>query len=148
MCIAVSIWRAGLPFLLRLRVLAGCAVGPDFVRPAAPETKDYTAEPLPAETTPSDTMGGAAQKFVAGADIPGQWWTLFHSESLNKLVEQALKGNPDLQAAQASLRQAQENYYASEGALFPSIDANAGVTRQRLSSATTGGLRQFPLHAL
>ncbi len=118
--------------------LAGCAVGPDFLRPAAPETQTYTAEPLPPETTSADIAGGAPQKFVAGADIPGQWWTLFHSESLNKLVEQSLKGNPDLEAAQASLRQAKENYYASEGALFPAVDAGAGVTRQKFSLASSG----------
>lgn len=122
--------------------LAGCAVGPDFLRPDAPEVKSYTEEALPAQTESSDTTGGAEQKFVAGADIQGDWWTLFHSESLNKLVEQSLKGNPDLEAAQASLRQAQENYYAAEGAFFPSVDAAGGVTREKFSAGglgTTGG---------
>ena len=39
-------------------------------------------------------------------DIPGQWWTLFQSPKLDHVVEQALKGNPDVGAAQAALRQA------------------------------------------
>ena len=55
-------------------------------------------------------------------DIPGQWWTLFHSEPLNQLIEQSLANNPDLDAAQAALRQAQENARAGEGPLFPNVE--------------------------
>jgi outer membrane protein TolC len=56
--------------------------------------------------------GGEAQRFVQGLDIPGQWWTLFHSAALNSLVEQALENNPTLPTAEAALRQAWENVYA------------------------------------
>lgn len=118
--------------------MAGCAVGPDFLRPDAPETQSFTEEPLPAQTESADTTGGAAQKFVPGGDVPGQWWTLYQSEPLNKLVDQALTANPDLEASQAALRQAQQNYYAAQGPLFPQVDAGAGVTRQRLGSAGFG----------
>jgi PBP1b-binding outer membrane lipoprotein LpoB len=55
--------------------LAGCAVGPDFTRPAAPEVEGYTPEPLAQQTASTDVAGGAAQRFVQGLDIPGQWWT-------------------------------------------------------------------------
>ncbi|HYM01756.1 MAG TPA: hypothetical protein VET85_02355, partial [Stellaceae bacterium] len=60
--------------------LSACTVGPDFLRPKAPDAKGYTPEPLPAQTAAAKVGGGEAQRFVEGLDIPGQWWTLFHSE--------------------------------------------------------------------
>jgi len=110
-------------------LMTGCAVGPDFQKPAPPAVKGFTAEPLPARPS-KDT-----QQFMEGRDIPAQWWTLFHSPALNRLVEQSLKANPDLQAAQATLRQAQENVYAAEGTLFPSINANGSVLREKTNGA-------------
>ena len=92
--------------------LSGCTVGPDFLRPAPPDVEGYTAEPLPAQTASADVGGGAAQKFITGQDIPGQWWELFHSKPLTDLVGEALRANPDLAAAHAALRQARENVYA------------------------------------
>ncbi|MEO6974713.1 MAG: efflux transporter outer membrane subunit [Gallionella sp.] len=119
-------------------LMTGCAVGPDFKRPAPPTVKGYTAEPLPAHPSSTD----AGQQFVEGRDIPAQWWTLFHSPALNQLVERSLKANPNLQAAQATLRQAQENVYAAEGTLFPSVNANGSVMRQKTSGAQNG--QKFP----
>ena len=110
--------------LVAALLLTGCAVGPNFVPPPAPDVNGYTPEPLGARTASADTRGGEAQRFVRDLDLPGQWWTLFHSKPLNSLVEQALAANPDLQAAQAALRVAKENVYAQQGALFPSIDGN------------------------
>jgi NodT family efflux transporter outer membrane factor (OMF) lipoprotein len=123
------------PGLTALLLLAGCAVGPDFHRPAAPEVRGYMPEPLAAETSSADVAGGEPQRFVEGLDIPGQWWTLFHSAPLNTLIEQALKANADLQAAQAALRVAQENAYAQAGAYYPSIDANFSPSRQKNPTA-------------
>ena len=119
--------------------VAGCAVGPNFRSPLPPAAEGYTPEPLSPHTASADIAGGAAQNFVKGLDIPGQWWTLFHSEQLNSLIAQALKANPDLQAAQATLRQARENVYAQEGSLFPTVSGNAAATRQQVSSAEFGG---------
>ena len=121
--------------LLLVAAVAGCAVGPDFQKPAPPEVSGYTPEPLAAETSAAAVAGGAAQRFVQGLDIPGQWWTLFHSAPLNALIEQALKANPDLQAAQAALRVAQETAYAQAGAYYPSIDANFSPSRQKNPTA-------------
>ena len=113
--------------------LAGCAAGPDFKRPAAPEAAGYTPEPLPAETASTGISGGEAQRFVQGLDIPGQWWTLFRSPALNALIERAFKVNPDLQAAQAALRVAMENVSAQQGFFFPTLQANYQPTRQKMS---------------
>ncbi|MBV8591188.1 MAG: RND transporter, partial [Acetobacteraceae bacterium] len=76
--------------------LVGCAVGPDFESPAAPDVEGFTSSPLPGKTVSAEVAGGEAQRLVRDLDIPGQWWTLFHSEALNTLVEQALKNNPTL----------------------------------------------------
>jgi NodT family efflux transporter outer membrane factor (OMF) lipoprotein len=119
-----------------LVLIAGCAVGPDFQRPSAPETAGYTQESLPAQTVAADVGGGAAQRVVQGLDIPGQWWTLFRSPALNALIEQALKANPSLEAAQAALRQAQENVYAQEGFFYPSVQASFSPSRQKNAIAT------------
>ena len=124
--------------LLSATFLASCTVGPDFQRPKSPDVKGYTADSLPASTASAATTGGDAQSFAVGRDIPGQWWTLFHSDPLNALVEQSLKNSPDLRAAEAALRQARENLYAEQGSLFPSVDAKAAASRQRVSGATQG----------
>jgi len=114
-------------------LLTSCAVGPDFERPPAPEVKGYTAQPLAPATESADVAGGAAQHFVEG-DLPAEWWTLFHSDQLNKLIEQALKANPEVEAAQAALRAARENVYAQEGAYFPSVSGNFSPSRQKTSA--------------
>jgi NodT family efflux transporter outer membrane factor (OMF) lipoprotein len=125
--------------LLSATLLAsGCAVGPDFLRPKAPDVKGYTPEPLAEKTAASATTAGEAQSFAVGQDIPGEWWTLFRSQPLNVLVEQSLKTNPDIQAAQAAFRQARENLYAEQGSLFPTVDGQLSAERQRTSGAIQG----------
>jgi len=128
------------PIIILCVFLAGCAVGPDFQRPAAPTVDRYTQQLLPVQTASVEGKGGEAQRFVQNMDIPGQWWTLFHSKPLNDLIAQALKANPDLEAAQAALRGARENVYAQQGALFPSVDASFNPTRQKTSGVLTSPL--------
>src|SRR5215472_14483908 len=98
----------GVATLALTALLAGCAVGPDFVPPPAPDVQGYTPEPLGARTTSAATAGGQSQRFVRDLDLPGQWWTLFHSRPLNTIVERALANSQDLVAAQAALRVARE----------------------------------------
>jgi NodT family efflux transporter outer membrane factor (OMF) lipoprotein len=117
-------------------LLSACAVGPDFKVPEPPPASGYTPESQPAATASS---GGAAQKFVLGRDIPGEWWKVFHNKDLDDLIAQALQANPSLQAAQAALWQAKENLYAQTGKLLPNVDANASATRQQFSPAEFGG---------
>jgi NodT family efflux transporter outer membrane factor (OMF) lipoprotein len=127
--------RATLALLLGL---GGCMVGPDFEHPAAPTDTGYTPEPLAAQTASVRIRGGEAQHFLAARDIPGDWWTLFRSRQLNQLVQQALDANPDLDAAQAALRQAQENVYAEQGALYPQASLSFQAEKERFSGATFG----------
>jgi NodT family efflux transporter outer membrane factor (OMF) lipoprotein len=117
-------------------LLGGCTVGPDYHSPSAPDAKGYTAEPLADKTASADVAGGAAQRFVPGLDLPGQWWTLFHSQPLNDLIEQSLKANPGLQAAQAALRVARENALAQAGAYFPNAQASVSLSRNKNATAS------------
>jgi NodT family efflux transporter outer membrane factor (OMF) lipoprotein len=112
-------------------VLWGCTVGPDFARPEAPATDRYTAASLPTQTASAAVTGGAAQRFVPGRDIPGDWWVVFHSPALDALIKEALRANPTLAAAQAALRQAQELRKAGEGAFFPLVQGNAAASRNK-----------------
>ena len=119
-------------------VLAGCAVGPDFRRPDPPAVASYTPEALPTETAEVKVAGGASQRFAPGEEIPAQWWALFRSEALDRLIRQALADSPTLAAAQATLRVAEENRRAQFGALFPSVDGSASATRQKIAGASFG----------
>ena len=136
--------------LLAALLCQGCTVGDDFVRPAAPTVDRYTPERLAEKTVSADIDGGSAQRLVEDLDIPAQWWTLFHSDELDNVIEQALKANPTLQAAQAALRAAQENVYAQQGAFFPNVSANFNPTRAKtaasLSSVPSSGAYLYSLH--
>jgi len=124
--------------LIAILTLAGCMVGPDFKRPPAPDATGYAPGPLPQQTVATNTPGGNAQQFVRDQDIPGQWWILFHSEPLNRLIEQALRANPDLDAAQAALREAKENVAAGEGSLFPKASLSLQAERTAINGVTSG----------
>lgn len=131
--------------------LTGCAVGPDFEQPPAPEVAGYAREPLPAETAKADIAGGETQRFVQDLDIPGQWWALFHSEALNGMVEQALRNNPTLPAAEAVLRQSWENVYATQGAFFPTAVVSYSPSRNKTATgvvftSASSGKPWFTLH--
>jgi NodT family efflux transporter outer membrane factor (OMF) lipoprotein len=112
-------------------LLSGCAVGPDFVVPQAPNVSGYAPKPLSPKTAAANDAVGAAQVFGTGRDLPGDWWRLFDSQRLRTLVERALHNNPDLAAAQAALRVAQANVAAGQGAFFPSVDGGLGASRQK-----------------
>jgi NodT family efflux transporter outer membrane factor (OMF) lipoprotein len=113
--------------------LSSCAVGPDFKPPAAPAVTGFTREKLPPDIGIAGT--GAPQHLVEGMDIPGQWWRLFHSEPLDRLIQQAIAANPNLTAAQAALRQAWENVYAQRGSYFPAVGADLSASRNLTPTA-------------
>lgn len=127
--------------------LIGCMVGPDFRPPAAPPTSKYTHFPLPPKTAavPSLKNSGKAQKFVFNKNIPAMWWKIFHSPALNRLIVAGLRHNPNLAAAEAALMQAQQNYIAQAGTLYPQVTANFLVEPERFSPALFGGSTTNPL---
>lgn len=111
-------------------LLAGCAAGPDFVRPSAPPDKDYLATGPPAATIAAH---GTSQQFVWGTPVSPTWWTLFGSTALNDIMRAALGNNPSLQSAQSSLRASREDLQAGYGVFFPQIDFGLSGVRQRVA---------------
>jgi NodT family efflux transporter outer membrane factor (OMF) lipoprotein len=129
--------------------LSGCAVGPAFKKPAAPQGAGYTATPMSTTSSTANITGGEEQHFVEAQDISGQWWTLFHSQPLNDLIEQSLKANPNVKAAQAALLVARENTQAQRGFYYPSLSAGFAADRSKssgdLSSVTNTNALNYTL---
>jgi len=113
--------------------LAGCAVGPNFQRPAPPAEDSFVATPPANTSATTNVTGGEAQRFVQGLDIPGQWWELFRSQALNDLIQRALTNNADFRAAQHALVAAQENLKAQRGVFYPQVSASFSGSRQKQS---------------
>jgi len=130
---------AGIGLAVSLAV-GGCAVGPDFKAPDAPAAAgtSYTPLPMPSQTDSAKGFAGDAQRFVAGKDVPADWWTVFHSDELNALVKAALEHNPSMAGAQAALRQAEESYKAESGSLlYPNVNAQFSAEREHASAVST-----------
>jgi NodT family efflux transporter outer membrane factor (OMF) lipoprotein len=105
---------------LCLATLGGCAVGPDFVSPPAPEVGRYTPEKL---TRVGEKDAGVS--FVPTGEVPQRWWETFKSGKLNRLVNAAIEHNPSIQAAEAAI---QVSYYAAEaqkGGFLPTVLLNS-----------------------
>lgn len=123
-------------------LLAGCQVTKDFEAPPAPAQKEYTPVPMPAETVSAPGMGGSSQRFIPERDIPAQWWSLYQSEPLDRLVRMGVEQSPTLVAAQAAVRQAEETLRAQTGLRrFPQVNGQLEAARAREPSAETG----FPI---
>jgi NodT family efflux transporter outer membrane factor (OMF) lipoprotein len=120
---------------LSAAMLAGCAVGPDFVRPGRPKIDRYTYDAPPGTTISAD---GRAQRFEPGGRVAVDWWRLFKSPQLDAVIAEAMASSPTVQAAQASLRRSQETLRAGYGVFFPQIDGGFDVTRQRYNPIRVG----------
>ena len=126
---------AAIPVLALTLLTSGCALGPDFQRPAAPDVSAYHPRGMP-----GPVAGGTepTQQFDPARDIAAQWWTLFQSPALSALVDKAFAGNPTLEAAQAALRQAQENVETQRGFFYPTVQASYSPSRTKVSGNTAG----------
>jgi outer membrane protein TolC len=116
-------------------VLAACAVGPDFVRPAGPATLHYEYSEEPARTIA--TIGGA-QRFEYGEKVAADWWQLFECPKLDGMVMLAIANSPTLQAAQAALRQSEDNLRAGYGIFYPQLGASFQPSRVQFSPVRFG----------
>lgn len=105
---------------------AGCTLGPDFVKPAAPPTAYSRAMPAAAR---------GPQSFAYGAKVAGDWYRLFRSPALDQLVRQALANNPDLEGARHGLAAAQDELRAVSGATLPQIDATGQIGRAHINGS-------------
>jgi NodT family efflux transporter outer membrane factor (OMF) lipoprotein len=128
--IASRLWRAG--GVLVALLLAGCAVGPDFVKPAPPAVPAYTSSAMPAALSPGS--GEADQRIASGQTIAAGWWQLFHSPPLDAVLSEAIAGNQTLAAANATLAQAQEAVSQARAAFYPQIDLALSARRDQTTS--------------
>lgn len=119
--------------LIVLISLSGCAAGPDFKSPDGPTVSAYT------RTSHDELSKDTGQQLVQGMTVMPQWWKTFGSEKLNQLVETALTNNPNLVAARATLRQAEQLYAAQSGStLYPTVDAKLSASRNKINAAAFG----------
>jgi NodT family efflux transporter outer membrane factor (OMF) lipoprotein len=125
--------------LVGVLALCGCAVGPDFQQPAAPDAQTYTRDGLPQHAASADGAAGFAQTLRVADNAMPMWWRQFHSEALDRLVDDALCQSPTLAQARAKLIEARENYNAQAGSTqFPSVDATISASRQKVDPAAFG----------
>jgi outer membrane protein, multidrug efflux system len=124
-------------FLLLIAGLAGCAVGPDYHRPAAlpnqPLPKKFSDENL------ANTNQGVWKIAEPSANLPrGEWWNLFSDSELNHLETLALTNNQNLAAAAARFEQARDLVSAARSEFYPQLSVggtpNGDITRQRTSA--------------
>ncbi|WP_427306202.1 efflux transporter outer membrane subunit [Cupriavidus sp. H39] len=119
--------RRSLALLLSLGVTAGCAVGPDYSRPAAP---------LP------DRYLGQSQLEQGHAAAPANlvtWWEGFGDPLLTRFVSAALEQNLDLAQAAARVAQARAGLGMANAALLPSAGVSAQAARAHQSVETQLG---------
>ena len=109
--------------------LAGCTVGPNFVKPEAPASAYLHSVPA----------AGGEQSFAYGGAVAGDWYRLFHSAALDELVRQALVSNPDLDGARHGLAAAQDELRAVSGAALPQIDATGQIGRGHINGSELYG---------
>lgn len=121
---------------LSCAALTACTtVGPDFQRPATPAQAGYAMA--------GDPTGASPARLASSDESTGEWWTAFGSPQLNALVDQALTGNPTLQAADAALTRVAELERAQRGASGPQVNATGNATRERINTAAFG-IEGFP----
>ena len=115
--------RALLAAVAVAAALAGCAVGPDYVRPTLDLPAAYK------ETGPWKT----AEPRLAGSQEP--WWSVYGDPVLDGLMQDAERANQSLRLAEANYRQALALADQARAALFPTIGANAGASRGLTNSS-------------
>jgi NodT family efflux transporter outer membrane factor (OMF) lipoprotein len=117
-------------FVAAFGLLAGCAVGPRFVPPAAPRASGYTPVPTPAVGWTAGS-NEPTQRLAMGEAPPADWWRLFHCRTLDELIERAEARNPTLDAARATLAAARAAVTETRGGYFPQVDLAAAAVRER-----------------
>ena len=113
--------------LLLASLSAGCAVGPDYVKPDAPLPDRFIGQTAMEQRAPT-----------AVADLP-TWWTAFGDPQLTNLVQLALKQNLDLAQAFARVAQARAGLGVANAALAPSGNVTGQAARAYQSVETPLG---------
>jgi len=114
--------------LLSALALPACTVGPDYQPPTVPTPAQWHEAP-PATSEPAPKAPDIAR-----------WWRGFNDKRLDALIEQALRGNLDLQAATARLGAARAQSKAAWADLWPKLNASTAYQRERLSPNALKGI--------
>lgn len=101
-------------------LIAGCAVGPDYQRPAV--------------DLPAAWQGVPAQGIAAQGD---RWWTLYADPVLDRLIADALANNQDLAVAAARVDEARAVLRIADSQFWPAVDATAQGDRSRSSERSS-----------
>jgi len=110
---------------------SACMVGPNYKRPAAPQTPAYK-EPLPEGWKEAQPNDGA---------IKGKWWEIYNDPALNALEEQVSISNQNVLAAEANFRAARYAVGIARAGLYPTVSAGPSITTSRSSGGfVSGGL--------
>jgi outer membrane protein, multidrug efflux system len=104
-------------------LLAGCAVGPDYRRPA------LDVPPLYRDAAPATT--GAAREAASLGD--GGWWEVYSDADLQALLATALKSNYDVKIAVARIDEARAQLGSTRLNYFPQVSVDAGAARAKTS---------------
>jgi len=103
-----------------LALLTGCAVGPNYKRPAVLAPPQFRADPAPQPTPQS--LGEA------------KWFDVFQDETLRGLIREALQANYDVLIAAQRVVSAEGQYSATRSALWPQLNAVGEVGRNGVKS--------------
>jgi outer membrane protein, multidrug efflux system len=104
-------------------LLAGCAVGPNYRRPAV-----TVPEQLRGQAGPADAASLADQT----------WWQVFGDDSLKVLIDEALRNGYDLRLAVWRVEEARANAGIAAAQYWPQVQVQADWTRSRLSAFAVG----------
>ncbi|CAM2156948.1 outer membrane protein, multidrug efflux system [Pararobbsia alpina] len=139
-------WLGFSSLLASLLIVAGCSLAPTYVKPdvdAPAAYKEATAATAASSTNAeTNAVSSAADagtwKTAQPSDqIPrGEWWTVFDDATLNDLERQASQANQNLKAAAARVKEARAINETARSALFPTVDAGFGPTREKVSAAS------------
>ena len=123
--------------LALLAAIVGCAVGPDYQRPAAPVPAVYKE------------LAGWREALPRDQEIRVNWWEAFGSQELNALVEQVNVSNQSIALAESQYRQAQAAVQLARAGYFPTLGAGAAFTRQKTAGdpGSTFNQHQVSLNA-
>jgi outer membrane protein, multidrug efflux system len=95
-------------------VLSGCAVGPNYHRPAVQTPNSYR------DLSENPQLQAQTASY---ADLP--WWQVFKDPKLQELIRTALKQNYDLQIATERINAARAQVAVTRASLFPQVGGNA-----------------------
>ncbi len=106
-------------------VLAGCTVGPRYQRPVIDAPQAYRGQAEEAAQPTPESLGDA------------RWWTVFQDPQLQELIRVALQQNFDVRIAATRILQAQVQVGITRADQFPSVNAGADYTAQRLAKTSS-----------